>query len=78
MKPKQSKCRSCGAPIYWAITEADKRMPVDVDKVDNGNVELAIDARTGTIKARVVEPGPGRRLSHFVTCPNAGAHRKDH
>lgn len=26
-----SKCRSCGAPIEWVLTESGKRMPVDPD-----------------------------------------------
>lgn len=40
-------CSSCRAPIRWIVTEAGRRMPVNLD---------------GT--------------SHFVTCPNADAHRK--
>jgi hypothetical protein len=25
------ECRSCGATIYWVVTSAGKRMPVDPD-----------------------------------------------
>ena len=29
-----STCRSCGAEIIWAITEAGKRIPLEVKKGD--------------------------------------------
>jgi hypothetical protein len=38
-----SKCSSCGADIFWARNEkTGKRMPVDVEPVDNGNVLLSL------------------------------------
>lgn len=27
---RQSVCRSCGAPIFWMVTKADKKMPLDI------------------------------------------------
>ena len=66
-----STCRSCGAPIDWAVTAAGKRMPLDVERRDDGNVTFDPD---GT--ARVVPVGKGSRVSHFATCPNAQSHRR--
>lgn len=27
---RQSVCRSCNAPIFWMVTKADKKMPLDI------------------------------------------------
>lgn len=29
--PAATLCRSCGAPIYWTVTKAGKRAPMDLD-----------------------------------------------
>jgi len=34
-------CRSCKAPILWALTETGKRMPVDAEPVEGGNILLS-------------------------------------
>lgn len=72
-----SKCRSCGAPIIWAMTGRGKTMPVDARPDPKGNVAVVIDG--GTIRA-IVGATPGstgrRHLSHFVTCPDAAKHRR--
>lgn len=71
--PKQ--CRSCGAQIYWAKTEAGKSMPVDAEPVPDGNVILF--DRRGSVLALVLHrgevPPPGAKLrqAHFRTCPNS-------
>ena len=84
-------CRSCDAPIWWAITINGKTMPVDVDPTPDGNVVRT--GRTGTsrqgtelpeVEVRAAEPQlfdvpehtEPRFRSHFVTCPDAAAHRK--
>lgn len=77
------ECRSCGAPVIWTVTHKGKRMPVDADPVENGNIKLRRDGD------RVVAEYPGkehpglfddadeaRYLSHFATCPNAGDWRR--
>jgi hypothetical protein len=34
-----AECRSCGAPIRWAVSQASgKRIPLDVEPVDDGNI----------------------------------------
>lgn len=79
-----SACRSCGAPIVWAETVAGKLMPVDRDPVADGNVRLSLgpggSTRSLTLSGPVLdearEEGLELRLSHFVTCPQAAAHRR--
>lgn len=74
-------CRSCDAPIVWALTENGKKMPVDADRNDSdGNVTLAEE--NGELLARVF-PTPEARTegqagytSHFATCPNANEFRR--
>ena len=71
-------CRSCGAPIRWVRMESRraKRMPIDAEKVDGGNVEV-IERLHGADVARVVEAERGvkRYVSHFATCPQASLWR---
>ena len=68
-----SKCRSCGAPIEWAVTDAGKMIPLDADPVPEGN--LVVEA--GKSRARTVDdPGVVFWRTHFATCPNADEHRR--
>lgn len=73
----RARCRSCGAPIWWAVTEAGKRIPLD-EPDGVGNL-IAWRDHLGYLRARSnPDPGPGEYLarSHFATCPHADAHRK--
>lgn len=76
-------CRSCDAPIVWAVTTGGRPIPLDAAAVPTGNVVL----RGGT--ARVLSSvtlgemhgaglldGLPLYVSHFATCPNAKAHRQ--
>lgn len=54
-------CRSCQATIYWILTAASKRMPVDC-AIEGGAPPTATSG--------------GQGLSHFATCPQASEHRK--
>jgi len=73
-----AQCKSCGARIIWTLTMKGKRMPVDADPVENGNIALV--EGENVVTSTVVEPArvPGVLLyvSHFATCPNAAQHRK--
>lgn len=63
-----SECRGCKATIYWIVTEASRRMPVNCD------VEGGVRPRrwaTGESST-----GSGRGISHFVDCPSAGQFRR--
>jgi hypothetical protein len=65
------KCSSCSAPIIWAETPRGKRIPLDAELVEGGNIEL----RAGIAFVEPPEPGKRRYRSHFSTCPRAGQHR---
>lgn len=78
-------CRSaeCGKPILWAHT-GEKYMPVDVERVDDGNVRLSrgedppratVLSGQELVQARVA--GEPLHKSHFATCPAAAKHRKE-
>lgn len=66
-------CKSCGADIVWVTTVAGNSMPLDKEARAGGNVDILLD---GT--AKVVKPDANtiRSVSHFVSCPNANAHRR--
>lgn len=53
-------CRSCGREIVWLKTAAGKNMPVNAETVEPGDDVFQ----------------PGRHVSHFSDCPNAGEHRR--
>jgi hypothetical protein len=80
---KTDNCGTCHAPIVWAVTVDSGRMPVDAEIVPDGNVSLhkvTHESGAGAVLARVhgqaalFDDGP-RRVSHFVTCPDADAWR---
>lgn len=64
-------CRSCGGPILWARTAADKAMPVDAKSVPGGNITLALtdEAVVAQVHPRGAPPGETTYVSHFATCP---------
>ena len=64
-------CRTCQAPIIWAVTPSGRRMPLDAEPREGGNVTLRADG-----VAIVGGEGAVRYVSHFVTCPQAGQHRR--
>lgn len=80
------ECRSCSAPIRWALTQKGRRIPLDPDPVPDGNLVLApaVEPRsTPTAIALTrhndppLNPDTPRYRSHFATCPNARAHRRN-
>lgn len=70
-------CRSCGAPIRWAISEKGRRMPVDTIPVIGGNIVLRPQQHRDPL-ALYIKPDPAikRFVSHFVTCRDARKWRK--
>ena len=71
-------CKSCGAPIIWAKTPKGKRLPLDPEPVDNGNVILTTEGAV-VLGVAVNEPEYAhldKYVSHFATCPSASSHRK--
>jgi hypothetical protein len=72
------KCKSCGAPIRWAITRSGRRMPLDYDESPTGNVLLFGDESCRVIGAdeQFTPSDATRHTSHFATCPQGAAHRR--
>ncbi len=81
-----SACRTCGAPIIWARTEAGKAIPMDAEPVPVGTSPLGtfILERSGRransdplMRAPdIADVGVDRFRSHFATCPDARQHRR--
>lgn len=78
MGREEGRCRSCGAPILWAITTAGKPMPVDAVPDPAGNV--SVEREAGRLVARVhTEPslfGEPRHMPHHATCPQGTEWKK--
>lgn len=71
-----TRCRSCGAPIFWAVLQG-RPHPVDAKPKAGGNLE--IDTPPGSyVVATVVraDPNVGRYVSHYSSCPDAVLWRK--
>ncbi|HSN21678.1 MAG TPA: hypothetical protein VLS49_13430 [Usitatibacter sp.] len=77
-------CRSCSAPIIFAITKNDRRIPLDPEPVADGNILVTngLDASGKPAKFaeqvdRAIQP-PGKALyrSHFASCDKPEAFRK--
>lgn len=66
----ESRCRSCRRVVFWIVTDAGKRMPVDCD-VAGGMPPAAADR--GALPSSLAA---GRGVSHFATCPQAGTWRR--
>lgn len=73
-------CTACGAPIRWVITIGDRRMPLDPEPHEDGNV-VPVIVDGGLVRARVLTGVelPAQETAfraHFVTCPRAGEFRR--
>ncbi len=76
-------CRSCGAPLLFAVTESKgRRIPIDADPatgeprpVADGNLQIVGRRADGTPIVRVNNDGAPYR-SHFATCTNPKQHRR--
>lgn len=78
------RCSSCDEPIEWVLTQhAKKPMPVDppylVVTPDLKGTTIIVTDAGAIVRGVVAEastPDTVRgRVSHFATCPSAGAHR---
>jgi hypothetical protein len=74
------RCKSCGAPIEFAITPKGQRIPLDVGEFSNGNIVVTDGIARIIGPARVIGPLDEQpflaRRSHFASCPAAAKHRK--
>lgn len=78
-----STCDSCGARILWGVTERGKRIPLDYEPNNDGNVSVLEFCADGTPRVRVhgkaslLEPDVvASYMVHFATCPNSKHHRR--
>jgi hypothetical protein len=69
-------CRSCGALIAWRSTLSGRRIPVDPEPVEGGNIHVLANGRIVVEGSDTqVWSGAPRYRSHFATCPQAGEWR---
>lgn len=70
--PDQGQCRSCGAPVIWAVHDRTRKLaPMEQD--DAGQWTIV----NGVYFKPARPPAPQHRYTnHYATCPNARAHRE--
>jgi len=75
---RQSKCRSCGAAIFWAKTRAGKNVPIDAEPRADGNLRIRRVDDLAWILSGDDDSIAGfqRHVSHFATCPDSAKWRK--
>ena len=73
-----TRCRTCGAAIFFVWTPGNKLLPVDADPVADGNVVVEGDGGEvlGPLTLAALPVGTLRYRSHFATCPYADEHRR--
>lgn len=77
-------CRSCKAPVVWlTIRPGGRRMPIDPDPVDDGNIMADLNAAVGVVMSaetvavlREDDSDEPLYRSHFATCPDARTWRR--
>jgi len=83
-------CSSCGAKIRFVVMPSGKRMPLDAEPVavvgdehshtHTATVSLCADKEGGQMltkdQLQALPVGTPLYRSHFATCPNSAAHRK--
>jgi hypothetical protein len=79
-KPVDDTCRSCNAPIIWAVTDRGRDMPVNAEPSADGSVQLVgREGQAPLAKVLKVADRFGKtnlRRSHFADCPDAPRWRK--
>lgn len=79
-----AQCRSCHAPIVWATTTTGKRMTVNPEPGEGGNIRLVYRRGDNTPVAHVVPKAERGNYgadqawytSHFASCPQADEWRR--
>lgn len=70
-----SACRTCGAPITWAVVfSSGKRIPLDTDHYVDRGTRFTLDP-AGNAHV-VTDPNVTGMPSHFASCPDADQHRR--
>lgn len=79
---KTTPCKSCGAPVLWAVTSSGSRIPLDPTEIrasaDGPGRAVSLVVEGGAVVSLREDPAGDQvgRESHFATCPNAAQHRK--
>jgi len=81
---KIGNCRSCKAKVIWSETITGKAMPLDYTPTKDGNIILGLRdhkaplalVQTKQALERLRAKGELLYTSHFVTCPQSRAWRK--
>lgn len=74
-------CRTCKQPIRWAVTTDHRRIPIDPEPADDGNLRLMY-AQGERYPTALVIPAhqraqyPELYRTHFAICPDADQHRR--
>ena len=69
-------CRSCNAPIFWAVSVNGKSIPMNEEPVDNGNLAITCYDGNTPVVGRATDSEVERYTSHFATCADAPSWRK--
>lgn len=72
-------CRSCGAAIVWTVTDAGKRMPVDVIPREWPTGRIVLRVLGSVVQSSVARERPEEGncyVSHYATCPQAANWRR--
>jgi hypothetical protein len=70
---KVSRCRSCGAEIYWLKHETTGRLaPIDMTPSPRGS--CLVNLEQGAYRIAFERSSGTLYTSHFATCPQAGQH----
>jgi hypothetical protein len=80
-RPQAAECRSCGKLIFWAVTPAGRKMPVDAGPTADGTLVLSLQrGELHVDRWREGEPSHAaprnRWTSHFASCVHAEQHRR--
>ena len=67
---KLTKCRSCDAPVIWAVTRKQKWILIDATSYDHN--QPWTDHATGKAPLFVHH----KNVAHFATCPEADNWRR--
>ncbi len=68
-------CSTCNAPVLWVWTALGKKMPLDAEPNERGNIGL--DAHGFAVVLDMFSASDVvRYTSHFASCPQAAQHRR--
>lgn len=72
------ECKSCGAPIIWAMSANRKWIPFDAQPTRDGrwHVEFMAGGESLAWQPATNHSGQDRYTPHWATCPNANKHRR--